>query len=107
MGIAPDLILTFAEALDNYIDERIRACDYYSSKEYDQHVKTAVELLDKIRKHLGDKYTELFKEFSDLSDIHGQQLGALASSVYRRGFIDALILAREMEKAGKDLLPLK
>lgn len=106
MGIAPDLILTLTEAIDNFIDERIRACDYYSSGEYDQHLKRAVELETKIKKHLGDKYTELQDEFFDLSDIHGQQLGALASSVYRRGFIDALILAREMEKAGKDLLPL-
>lgn len=102
MGIKQDDVLSLQEGIDNLFYERARACDYYSSKEYAENISMAVKLGHEIVEHLG-KGEGMWELFSKYEDLYGQQLGSLSESCYRRGFADALRLAREIDQVSKGL----
>lgn len=80
--------------------ERSRACDFYTSGEYETLLHKSIELDRKLKDRLSKKqWKKLFWYISEVDAVTGEKLAGLQGACYKKGFNDALLLVGEIDRA--------
>lgn len=94
-----------SESIRELLDERVYACDYYHSWEYEENKNKTISLVRKIEKRIGKKlWRRIFKDYLNLEMLQGENIAQIQESCYRLGFNDALQLVNQLHEAGKGQL---